>query len=112
MFKNMDHCQTFNVILYTAAVFINTVIDMWLVVYMAHGFQQGSGGDPEAVVRNPSMQHALFIQLIGYLYPGTLLLPFLLEPIVINIAPYFLGLWLVRSRRVSRYDAEQCLVCP
>lgn len=112
MFQNSDLRMTFNVTLYTGAVFINTVIDMWIVFFMAHGFQQDSGMDPEAAVRNPSMQHALFVQLIGYLWPCTLLVPFLFEPIILNVAPYFLGTWLIRSRRVHRRDAEDCMACP
>jgi len=50
---------------------------------------------------------------VGYLYPMTLLVPYLAEPIPMNIIPYFLGKWMIRSAaRISRFNAEQALVCP
>jgi hypothetical protein len=99
--------------LYTAAVAINTVLDMWLVTVMGVGWQRDAASDPNALVRNPSVQHAIFSQLIFYLWPCTLLLPFMLEPVVLNIAPYFLAKWLVRARpNCSKLEAEECLMPP
>jgi hypothetical protein len=114
-FRNQEKTHTFNVCLYTFAVFVNIVVDLALLLILAHGYiqDQASGLDATATIRNPSFQHALFIQLVGYLYPGTLLAPYLFEPIPMNIAPYYLGKWMVRSAlHVTRYEAEQCLVCP
>jgi hypothetical protein len=86
---------------------------MWLVVIMAKGWRSDAAADPQALVRNPSMQHAVFIQLVFYLWPATLLAPFVLEPIVLNVAPYFLGKWLVRARpRCTKQEAEECLQPP
>jgi hypothetical protein len=112
-FRSKDLSMAFNCCLYTAAVLINIIVDVSLMVVMAHGFQQDSGMDPGAAIRNPSFQYSLFLQLVGYLYPMTLLVPYLAEPIPMNIIPYFLGKWMVRSAaRISRFNAEQALVCP
>jgi len=112
-FTCRDMRDTYYTALYTGAVFLNTILDIWLVSIMAFGWQRDAAADPDAVVRNPSLQHAIFDQLIIYLWPCTLLLPFLLEPIVLNVAPYFLAKWLVRSRPAcSKMDAEECLVSP
>lgn len=112
-FSNRDNRDMLNVLLYTTAVLINTLVDLWLITIMAHGWQQDSGVDSKAVIRNPSVQHALFVQLVAYMYPSTLLLPFLLEPVVTAALPYFLGKWLIRSRPgISRWEAEQGLDCP
>jgi len=112
-FRSRDYANTFNCCLYTVAVLINIIVDVSLMVVMAHGYQQDSGMDPTATIRNPSFSYSLFLQMVGYLYPSTLLLPYLAEPFPMNIIPYFLGKWLVRSAiRISRYEAEQALVCP
>jgi len=112
-FYSTDDRDTFNVILYTVAVTVNTLVDLWLVVHTAYGFQQDSNVDTKSLVRNPSLQHSLFVELVEYLYPGTLLIPFMLEPVFITLVPYHLGRWLVRSREgVRLYQAEQMMVCP
>lgn len=112
-FGSRDLRDSYYTGLYTFAVFANTVLDMWLVSIMALGWQRDAAADPSALVRNPSMQHAIFTQLIFYLWPCTLLLPFLLEPVVLNIGPYFLAKWLVRSRkRCTKQEAEECLAPP
>mmetsp|Transcript_24831 Transcript_24831/g.66363 ORF Transcript_24831/g.66363 Transcript_24831/m.66363 type:complete len:748 (-) Transcript_24831:141-2384(-) len=112
-FTCRDKRDTYYTGLYTFAVLVNTVLDLWLVSVMAAGWQRDAAADPYAKVRNPSLQHAVFDQLIFYLWPCTLLLPFLLEPVVLNVAPYFLAKWLVRSRPAcSKQDAEECLVPP
>jgi hypothetical protein len=112
-FRSKDFAMAFNCCLYTAAVLINIIVDVSLMIVMAHGYQQDSGMDPTATIRNPSFSYALFLQLVGYLYPSTLLIPYLAEPLPMNIIPYFLGKWMVRSAiRVSRYEAEQAMVCP
>jgi hypothetical protein len=112
-FRSKDFAMTFNCCLYTIAVFINIVVDVSLMLVMAHGYQQDSGMDPHATIRNPSFQYSLYLQLVTYLYPMTLLAPYMAEPLPMNIIPYFLSKWMVRSAfSISRYDAEQSLVCP
>jgi hypothetical protein len=108
-----DFRDTYYTALYTFAVLANTVLDMWLVTIMATGWQKDTANDPNALIRNPTLQHAVFTQLIFYLWPGTLLLPFLLEPFVLNVCPYFLAKWLVRSRPdCTKQQAEDCLALP
>jgi len=59
------------------------------------------------------MQHALFVQLVAYIYPGTILLPFLVEPFASCVAPLYLFSWLIRSRPdVTKSQAEKRLECP
>jgi len=112
-FTNRDSRDMLNVVLYTFAVTLNTIFDLALVLLMAHGWQQDSGLDEEALIRNPSMQHALFVQLVGYIYPGTILIPFVIEPLVTVTIPFYLFMWLIRSRKeVDRVHAEQLMVCP
>lgn len=112
-YRCRDERDSYGTALYTAAVAINTVLDMWLVTVMGVGWQRDAASDPDALVRNPSLQHAIFSQLIFYLWPCTLLLPFLLEPVVLNVAPYFLAKWLVRARpNCSKLEAEECLLPP
>merc|ERR1719188_254223 len=99
--------------LYSFAVLVNTVLDMWLIWIMGRGWRSDALNDPEALVRRPSMQNAIFTQLCFYLWPCTLLLPFMIEPIVLNVAPYFLAKWLVRSRKgCTKKEAEECLMAP
>lgn len=112
-FTSRDDRDTMNVVLYTFAVTINTIFDLVLVAVMANGWAQDTGMDEEALIRNPSMQHALFTQLIGYIYPGTILLPFLIEPVATVVAPYYLFSWLIRSHpEVDRLHAEELMECP
>jgi len=64
----------------------------------------------KAIAESPSIQKALYVQMVAYIFPSCLLLPFLLEPIVATCAPYFMGKALVGSRKdVSIEDAEACL---
>merc|ERR1711871_1005149 len=89
-FHFKDRRDRFYVVLYTVAVFINTLLDMWMVTILAMGFQLNQGFKSlERVSRtsgsvnsSPNLQNALYVQLMAYLYPGTLLLPFLIEPVV------------------------------
>jgi hypothetical protein len=112
-FTCRDDRDTFYTGLYTFSVLTNTVLDLWLVSIMARGWKADVAVDPEALVRVPSMQHAVFVQLALYLWPGCLLIPFVLEPLVLNVCPYFVAKWLVRSRpSCSKLEAEDCLTPP
>jgi len=112
-FTCRDDRDTFYTGMYTFAVLTNTVLDLWLISIMARGWMADMALDPEALVRVPSMQHAMFAQLALYLWPGCLLIPFVLEPLVLNVCPYFVAKWLVRSRpSCSKLEAEECLAPP
>jgi len=111
-FRTRDSRDKMNVVLYTFAVSLNVVLDLELITYMAHGYQQDTGLDEEALVRNPSMQHALFVQLTSYIYPGTILLPFLFEPFAQGLFPFYIYKWLIRSRPdITRSQAERAFEC-
>merc|ERR1719375_2954131 len=111
-FRDRDKRDYFEVLYYSAAITINTIMDLWLVIVLAHGYMQDSRADTEAMIRNPTMQQALFVSLVGYLYPGTLLIPFMLEILPMGVLPYYLGIWMIRSKKhVRRSDAEKCLMC-
>lgn len=107
------------VCMYTFSIFINTVLDLWMVLVLAYGYDSGAGWDEvnggvlsaKAVSRNPSIQDALYVELVAYLYPGTLLIPYVVEPLAIWLVPYYLYKWLIRSRHgVSVFDAENYLM--
>merc|ERR1719502_384141 len=53
----------------------------------------------KAVAQNPSIRDTLYVEMVAYLYPGTLLLPYLLEPFFIGLGQYQLCKWIIRSRR-------------
>lgn len=111
----------FYLVLYTIAVFLNTVLDLWTVLMLARGYQLDTvfveQQDRPAIMlraeKEPTMQESLSLQLFSYLFPGTLLLPFLLEPLVQSVVPYLLGSWVVRSRPDVRVEqAEEIMSCP
>lgn len=80
--------DNFNVVMYCGAVFINTLLDLWTVVMMADGerldasFGERADAHIKSLSKLPSMEEALESQLFAYLFPGTILGPFLVEPII------------------------------
>lgn len=117
-FHYKDRQDRFYVVLYTIAVFINTCLDLWVVTVIARGYSLESADQmtPDEVLSGSmAYRHSLYVQLLSYLYPGTLIIPFLLEPVVALVFPYYIAKCLVRSRpdifRKVR-DAEDCLSCP
>jgi len=115
-FKNNDTRQRFYVVWYTAAVFINTILDLGVVVLTAQGFSmdqlQSMDIDADAamsvraIADNPAIQNALFYQFIMYTWPSCLLVPFLIEPLL-QVALYFVMSWLVRSRHEIDADMAE-----
>mmetsp|Transcript_762 Transcript_762/g.1835 ORF Transcript_762/g.1835 Transcript_762/m.1835 type:complete len:1013 (+) Transcript_762:44-3082(+) len=113
--------QTY-VVLYTFAVLFNTIVDLWTVMMIAKGFSQeqaltldidaDSAMAPEAIAFHPSLQREIYLQLFAYLFPGCLLIPFLLEPLMTTALPRLIGGWIVRSTpSISVQDAEKLLCC-
>jgi len=120
--KNRDRQMRFYVVQYTLAVFFNTCLDLATVMILAQGFTtdmalqyeiaEDSTMSAKAVAESPSIQKALYVQLLAYIFPSCLLLPFLCEPIALTFLPYIMGTRLVRSRpEVTHQQAEQCLAC-
>mmetsp|Transcript_11327 Transcript_11327/g.21449 ORF Transcript_11327/g.21449 Transcript_11327/m.21449 type:complete len:1100 (-) Transcript_11327:128-3427(-) len=113
--------------MYTFSIFINTVLDLWMVLVLAYGYKSDAAWNvtdgkkstleqsgvlsANAISHNPSIQDALYVELVAYLYPGTLLIPYVIEPIVLWLVPYYLYSWLIRSTKgISLFDAEGYLV--
>merc|ERR1719161_2778337 len=44
--------------------------------------------------------------------PGYLILPYIFVPLMEHVAPYYIGVWMVRSRRGTLCKSERCLMCP
>jgi len=115
--------DVFHVIFYTFAVFVNVMVDMWTVLILTRGYSMVEAASlqlssdtvlsPKAIAEHPALQRELFNQILAYLYPGTLLLPFLLEPLMVALLPYHISKWLIRSRTdITVPEAEECLSCP
>merc|ERR1719240_1857787 len=51
-------------------------------------------------------------EMFACIVPGYLILPYLATPLVEHVLPYWIGKWMVRSKRISLRDAEKCLECP
>jgi len=120
-FSTTDRHQRFYVVGYTAAVFVNTVIDLFVVLLLAQGYSMdqamnaGHSNDStmstKAIAENPAMQKAIYDQFVMYIFPSCLLTPFLLEPLV-NQLFFLISKWIVRSRtEVKLSQAESMLLC-
>jgi len=105
--------------MYTVFVSYQTVLDVMIVIQTAYGqhdvnswkVAQASGVlGPKAIAQNPSIRETLYLNMVGYLYPGTLLLPYLVEPLTLGIGQYFVFKWLIRSRKeIGIQKAEDLL---
>lgn len=121
-FRGHDSHQTFYVVGYTFAVFVNTIIDLMVILLLAQGYSveqamemqvaSDSTLSTKSIAENPSLQKAIYEQYIAYIFPSCLLLPYILEPIGSGFL-FLLMQWIVRSRReVSEKEAEAKLACP
>merc|ERR1719456_2017923 len=120
-FKYVDHKEAAYTALYTSAIFVNMLVDVGIVVYVAylalvaHGVRTDDGvllselQDREDIFKSYPMQKAFGKTLYEYNFPSCFLIPFLIEPVVTIFFPYHIGRLLVRSRGVTRRDAEACL---
>lgn len=121
-FRSKDMRDCFYCGLYLLANVVNTCLDMWTVYLLAQGqsldmiAMKGQGENSPSVgdqLGHPSIRQALYEQLFAYLWPSTMFLAFAFEPIAIGIVPYYLGVYLIRSRKdVRTHPAELCLECP
>jgi hypothetical protein len=119
---DMDAKDCYYCVKYTLAVFFNTLIDLATVLVLAQGYsvdqvmEQQAAADstmsPKAIAEQPNIQKAIYEQLVLYIFPSCILLPFIAEPIGYGVL-YQLYKALVRTRQeVTLQDAEQCLACP
>merc|ERR1719393_333499 len=88
---------------------LNVVADIWMTVKIAKGthldeaFEGDEVGYDKVVVR----------ELFALIVPGYLFVPYLLEPFVEYVLPYWVYRWLVRSdARFSPREAEKALEPP
>lgn len=120
---NKGREMRYYVLQYTLAVLLNTIVDLWTVVILSRGYaideaiQYQKATDhamsAKALAEQPSLQQALYVQLLSYIYPSCLLLPFLIEPLATTTFPYLLGTKLVGSHHeCSIQQAEECLAMP
>lgn len=89
---------------------LNTVFDLWMVLRISKGV--GGAETDAAEASSHGIDAIVARELFAMIVPGYLILPYLVTPFFEHVMPYFLGLWLVRSRRTSLRDAEDCLKCP
>lgn len=114
-FHFKDRRDNFYVVLYTVAVFLNTCLDMYTVYMLAYAKFDRNVASSDEINGSALLRQQLYMELMAYLYPGTLLFPFLFEPLGSTVLPYYLSKWLIRSRSdifVMARTAEDCLACP
>eukprot|EP00928_Gymnodinium_smaydae_P034207 TRINITY_DN242_c2_g1_i1.p1 TRINITY_DN242_c2_g1~~TRINITY_DN242_c2_g1_i1.p1 ORF type:complete len:939 (+),score=81.86 TRINITY_DN242_c2_g1_i1:222-2819(+) len=105
--------------LYLCALFVNLVIDMCLTAAQGYFYAAGQPGadvtfatltDPAEVLYQYVLQKFIGIKLYQYAYPATFLIPFLMEPAIVVLIPWYLISILVRAKKsVSLYSAEKAL---
>lgn len=84
------------------ATVMNTICDVFVVLRITNS----SGGSSH------DFDKVLAPEMFAMIVPGYLILPYLFVPLAENIAPYFIGKWLVRSRKATLRASERCLTCP
>lgn len=83
------------------------VMLMWLTpAFVAH-FRMFSGDSPV-----PTYTDALAQQFWGLMFPGYLLVPYLLEPVFSVLVPWLLASKIIKSRSVSLVTSAASLRCP
>jgi hypothetical protein len=87
---------------------LNTGFDIWMVFRIAKGITitDADGGNSQG------FDHVVAREMFAMIVPGYLIIPYVVTPLVEHVLPYWLGLWLVRSRRATLSAAEGCLKCP
>jgi hypothetical protein len=109
------------VVLYTVFITIQTVLDIIICISLAYGHHdeeawklaQASGVlGPKAIAQNPTIRELLYMELVQYLYPITLGVCYLMEPIMLGVLPYFVFKWLIRSRADIGIQEPETLLAP
>jgi len=115
-FHFQDEKDMYHLIFYTCTVFVNTLVDMGTLLIMARGFslqlfltEQDTTGvfSAQAIAEHPAIQRELYVQIVAYLFPSALFIPYLAEPLTRGVLSYYIYAWLVRSRPdITVVDAE------
>lgn len=113
--------DTAYVVMYTLFITYQTVLDVAIVIQTAYGqhssntwqLAQASGVlGPKALAQNPTIRDTMYVKMVAYLYPGTLLLPYLAEPLCMGMGQYFIFKWLIRSNPSIGIQAAENLLLP
>jgi len=118
-FKTRDDRESCYLILYVFACMFNVILDMVTTYFLAEYILDGLGFRTYYGVRfkevptfterfeTYAMQRMLAENTKAYSFPATFLIPFLIEPFITVIVPYYLGKVMVRTHKewVGR-DAE------
>lgn len=87
---------------------LNTGFDIWMVFRIAKGITITDAGSGTS----QGFDHVVAEEMFAMIVPGYLILPYLVTPFFEHVVPYYLGLWLVRSRKAALRAGEDCLKCP
>jgi hypothetical protein len=95
------------VVLYVGfcAVFLNTVLDLLLVMEVAKGTSLDGAFEGHRV----GYDAALVEGVVAIIIPGYLILPYVVAPIFLYALPYYVSVFIVKSRRVGVREAERSL---
>jgi hypothetical protein len=121
-FKYKDQKQCAYLVMYLVACMINVLLDMVVTYKMAFMIMTGldfKTYDGKRLSEIPyyaeqfetyAMQRSLGANAYAYAWPSTFLIPFILEPFVTIVVPYYLGRLLVRTHKeIQGADAEAFL---
>jgi len=110
-FKTRDDRESCYLILYVVACMFNVILDMVTTYFLAEYILDGLGFRTYYGVRftdvptfterfeTYAMQRMLAENTKAYSFPATFLIPFLIEPFITVIVPYYLGKVLVRTHK-------------
>jgi len=87
------------------AVFLNTVLDLLLVMEVAKGTSLDGAFEGHRV----GYDAALVEGVVAIIIPGYLILPYVVAPIFLYALPYYVSTFIVKSRRVGIREAERSL---
>jgi len=77
-----------------AAIFLNTVFDLWLVLQIAKGIEM----DEAFEGKHNGYERVLAAEIFVLIVPGYLFLPYFASPIFEHWLPFHMAKWIVRSR--------------
>lgn len=119
-FRFMSYQRQFFMVEYILVVFLNTLVDLIIMLVLAQGFawtnnslepQGGKFLTAKAIAEQPVIQRELFTMMYHFLYPSVLLTPIICEPPTLAFLNYLLPMWIIRSRReLDVSDAEPLMV--
>jgi hypothetical protein len=120
--RYQDNREALYMILYTVACMFNVLLDFVTTYYMAlmicselgfrtyHGVKIRDIDQFTVQFETYALQRMLAENTFAYCFPGTFLVPFVLEPVITIIAPLKLAEWVVRSHpEIIGHQADMLL---